>query len=259
MNQESRLRHLALAPLGAVGRVDSITMRITASIRLGLMVDGEQLPSETELANKLQVSTVSLRESLSQLRAMGLIETRRGRNGGSFVRYRPDASPEAVTRTLSNLSTTEWRDLGEEHLAVSGRISWLAARRASASDIDRLFGLVNELPAARTVVDRQRADSRFHIGLAVVAQSERLTNAEVRLQNNTIELVWATPALPMDPTRVANEHKAIVKAVASHDQEAARREAEGHVRRNMQRIIQLSLEALSQDAPQLVRGEGVTA
>src|SRR6266576_1204176 len=73
-------------PLDTGGRADTVTRRLAQAIRLGLLLDGERLPAESQLAGQLGVSTVTLREALATLRTMGLVETRRGRGGGSFVR-----------------------------------------------------------------------------------------------------------------------------------------------------------------------------
>ena len=64
-------------------------LRVGQAIQLGLLTDGEQLPPETEFAAQLGVSAMTLREALAMLRQQGLVETRRGRTGGTFVR-RPD-------------------------------------------------------------------------------------------------------------------------------------------------------------------------
>lgn len=102
-----------LSPLAGSGpRTDAVVARISAAIGLGVISDGEQLPSEIDLATQLGVSTVTLREALAILREQGLVVTKRGRGGGSFVR----ASAEDVhTRSLAllqELTVEGLRDLG---------------------------------------------------------------------------------------------------------------------------------------------------
>ncbi|HEX9042935.1 MAG TPA: winged helix-turn-helix domain-containing protein, partial [Trebonia sp.] len=79
-----------ISPLAAAGRADEVVQRVSQAIQLGLFVDGEQLPPETDFAAQLGVSAMTLREALASLRQRGLVETRRGRTGGTFVR-RPAA------------------------------------------------------------------------------------------------------------------------------------------------------------------------
>src|SRR3954462_2891292 len=59
--------------------------RLAQAIRLGLETVGEQLPTERELAERLQVRRVTLREAIAALREAGFLESRRGRSGGTFV------------------------------------------------------------------------------------------------------------------------------------------------------------------------------
>uniref|UniRef100_UPI001CED0BE8 FadR/GntR family transcriptional regulator n=1 Tax=Streptomyces sp. NK15101 TaxID=2873261 RepID=UPI001CED0BE8 len=84
-------------PVDTRARVDTVVRRIGDAIELGLLADGEQLPGETELAGQLGVSTVTLREALMALRQQGLVTTRRGRGGGSFVTL-PDNPPQERLR-----------------------------------------------------------------------------------------------------------------------------------------------------------------
>ncbi len=75
--------------------------RITEAIHLGLLDDGERLPVEVDLAAQFGVAPMTVREALATLREQELVETRRGRSGGSFVR-RPEGPPvEALTVAAS--------------------------------------------------------------------------------------------------------------------------------------------------------------
>src|SRR3954452_988906 len=72
--------------------------RLAQSIRLGVLAGGEQLPPERELAETFGVSRVTLREAIGALRAAGLIESRRGRGGGTFVVSPPASRPRTGRR-----------------------------------------------------------------------------------------------------------------------------------------------------------------
>jgi DNA-binding FadR family transcriptional regulator len=60
-------------------------------ITMGLHLPGERLPSEADLCARFAVSRPTLREALGRLSARGLIQTRRGAQGGTFV-VRPSLS-----------------------------------------------------------------------------------------------------------------------------------------------------------------------
>ena len=89
------------APLDEGGRAGTVARRLAQAITLGLLLDGERLPAETQLASQFGVSPVTLREALAELREAGLVETRRGRRGGSFI-HAPDGVQAAqLTGQLS--------------------------------------------------------------------------------------------------------------------------------------------------------------
>ena len=241
-----------ISPLAAAGRAEEVVQRVSQAIQLGLFVDGEQLPPETEFATQLGVSAMTLREALATLRQQGLVETRRGRTGGTFVR-RPSSPPVAVLRErLRGMTTSSLRDLVDEQFAVSGAAAKLAAARASGADVRRLYTLVRQLSVASTLGSRIRADSRFHIEVAQASQSERLTRLEVELQTQLAELLWLPPD-PADPAEateatelidhaaVSAEHRAIADAIAAEDGDTARMLAEQHVERNLRRLTALRL------------------
>ncbi len=123
-------RALALiSPLGAAGRADEVVRRVGVAIKLGLFAEGAQLPPETEFAAQLGVSAMTLREALGTLRQHGLVETRRGRTGGTFVRWPTTPAASVLSDRLRSLTDPALRDLIDEQFAVSGGAARLAAAR----------------------------------------------------------------------------------------------------------------------------------
>src|SRR3954447_24100333 len=131
-------RSAMFALLGQVGRAEAVAVRLADAITLGLLADEEQLPSEADLAAQFGVSTVTVREALVALRQQGLVETRRGRGGGSFVQAPADLSPASWQERLRVVSLSDLRDVGDHYLAIAGTAAKLAAERSSPEDIERL-------------------------------------------------------------------------------------------------------------------------
>ncbi|HPE12788.1 MAG: FadR family transcriptional regulator [Actinobacteria bacterium] len=239
MSNESALaRSTVLAPLGRGGRAEEVVQRISESISLGLLVDGEQLPSETDLSAMLGVSTVTLREALASLRQQGLIETRRGRNGGSFVRSAAGPTKAALERRLAAFTVSQLRDAGDELTAISGAAARLASSRASNDSIRRLSVLAQRLLTANGAAQRARTDSRFHIEVAVAATSERLTRHEAALQAELGSLLWWPDSTDLQVEQAVAEHVAIAQAIHREDAALARDLAQQHVNGNTQRLIE---------------------
>jgi GntR family transcriptional repressor for pyruvate dehydrogenase complex len=227
-------------PLDAAGRADAVARRLTQAIRLGLLADGERLPAEASLARQLGVSPVTLREALSALRELGLVETRRGRGGGSFVRAPVDQDQARLERPLRLLSLHELQDIGDHRAAVAGAAARLAAQRAVPADIAALREHAARLTTAATLAQRRRADARIHIEVAATAQSPRLTREEMRLWSEIGDLVWL-PMAGEHAAAAAAEHDSLISAIERGEAGLARDLAERHVAAETARLLELRL------------------
>lgn len=230
----SSTRHSVLAPLDPHGRVAEVERRLAEAIDVGVFGEGEQLPSESELSARLGVATVTLREALAGLRRTGLVETRRGRHGGTFVRGRSDAR---LLDRLAALSVDELRDLADHRTAVAATVAELAAVRASEPDLERLEEHVERLAGATGAVERRAADERFHVELAATTRSLRLTRAEMELQAEAGPLVW----LVADPARALADHRGVLAAVRARRPRAARERMTAHLAAELDALIALHL------------------
>jgi GntR family transcriptional repressor for pyruvate dehydrogenase complex len=233
-------RQAVLAPLDRRGRVAEVERRLADAIRVGVFGDGDQLPSEAELAAQLGVATVTLREALVGLRRTGLVQTRRGRNGGTFVHAPADAAHARLVERLAELSVDDLRDLADHRAAIGGEAAALAAERASGADLDRLAQHVERLARAVTDAERRAADARFHVELAATTRSLRLTRAEMELQTEAGALVWLASG-PAGHERALAAHRAVLAAVTARDSGAARARMAAHIEAEMTAVVALHL------------------
>ena len=223
-------RRAVFAPLDdGAGRSEAVVRRLGSAIALGIIVDGEQLPSETELAASLNVATVTLRDALSELRARGLVSTRRGRGGGSFVCASEEALTELSIGRLREIGSTDLRELGDVRAAVGGAAARLAADRATAGEVARLREILARLAAATGGTEQRRIESRYYIDVAAAAQSLRLTMQEIELQAELGQLLWGTPRTAAELGRAVANHRQVVDAIEARDGELARRITEAHL------------------------------
>jgi GntR family transcriptional regulator, transcriptional repressor for pyruvate dehydrogenase complex len=229
-------------PLDSGVRSDVVARRLAEAIRLGLLLDGERLPTESRLAAQLGVSTVTAREALATLRSLGLVETKRGRSGGSFVRAPADHHAARLEAPLLRLSLHELRDIGDHRAAVASAAAMLAADRALEDDVNGLREHFERLRAATGLTERRRADARLHIEIAAAAQSPRLTREEISLWSQVGDLVWLPLSSEPEVASVIAEHAALIEAIAEQNAERARDLAQRHVGAETERLMNYRLE-----------------
>lgn len=236
------------APVDARGRAAEVTRRLGEAISMGLLPDGSPLPSESELAERMGIATVTVREALGSLRDDGLITTRRGRSGGSFVVAPGDGGRAALQARLLDIGLGELRDLVDHYAAINGMAAELAAERGDEDDVRRLRALAPLCRDAPSQTARRRGEANFHVEVAAVAQSARLTREEMALQGEVGLLLWISHEFAGSDGSRAGHHGELVDAIAGGDADAARRVAEAHVREmmNAARVLHHQARARSQ-------------
>jgi DNA-binding FadR family transcriptional regulator len=68
----------------------------------GQLKPGDKLPTEKELSSKFGVSIVTVREALRGLEAFGVIEKKRGRDGGVFISSNGNTVKDVVYTFLTS-------------------------------------------------------------------------------------------------------------------------------------------------------------
>jgi DNA-binding FadR family transcriptional regulator len=204
--------------------------RLLQAIRLGVAAPGERLPAERELAARLGVSRVTLREAIRAVADAGYVESRRGRYGGTFVAEDLPGLPRprrGVTPSGADIEDV----LTLRRVLESGAAQAAAERSLSPADRQHLRVRLTDVAevAAGEEAEYRRRDSRLHLAIAEVTASPSLTTAVADIRTKVNELLDAIPLLAANIEHSNEQHRAIVEAILSGDGPAARAAMDEHL------------------------------
>jgi DNA-binding FadR family transcriptional regulator len=238
-------REIVFSPVADGAVVEQTVRRLGEAIGLGLIEVGERLPPEAELASRLAIAPMTLREALRILREAGYLETRRGRGGGTFVRRSlPQQPAREARRHLARLTVEELSDLMDYRVAVSAAAVELAADRRSHDDLIALERLVEQMAELDAFAPYRRLDHRFHLAVASAARSPRLVAAETAIQVDLAKLLRLIPE-SAEMLHVSNEqHRQLLAAIRGRDAERARAVMQAHIRGTGDFLVGLRLGQL---------------
>jgi GntR family L-lactate dehydrogenase operon transcriptional regulator len=212
-------------PVRAGNAFEETVERLLQAIRLGVVGAGERLPSERELAERLGVSRVTLREAIRALSDAGYVESRRGRYGGTFVHDTLPGPPEPDGK----IDAVGLEDaLCLRYVLETGAAEMAAARSLSPADRRHLTGTLAEAASAH-LDDYRRKDSRLHLAIAEVTASGSLTTAMADARTRVNQLLDRIPLLPPNLEHSNAQHEAIVDAILAGDAPAARQAMAEHI------------------------------
>ena len=224
--------HLAdavLRPVRGHHAFEGCVEQLATAIRLGVYPVGTLLPPERELAERLAVSRATLREAIAALRQAGLVETRRGRGGGSTVTSRARSRFRGALSRASPATKAEWLDALEFRRVVEPGAAHLAASHdLSPADRARLATAEAAVHAAVGKRAHRQADSRLHLTIASMSGSARLQESVTSVQSSLDSMLGAIPALEPNIAHSHRQHRLICTAVLDGRPDRARKVMEDH-------------------------------
>ncbi|MGA6228061.1 FadR/GntR family transcriptional regulator [Streptomyces umbrinus] len=221
----------SLRPVRVTSAVDEVSDRLLTAIAVGDFLPGERLPAERELTQLLRVSRPTVREAVGRLQAVGVIEIRRGRNGGAFVRESwSESSAAAVRRTLLP-RWEEFEQLFDLRGLVEGMVAATAARRRRPEDLEPIREALDAYLSATTPREEQIADSAFHESICRATHNPQIATLSRDL------LTRISLGFPAEPWgkgershfhRASRDHRALYEAIAAGEPAKAEEIARDH-------------------------------
>lgn len=201
--------HDEAAPPG--NRVFQVVFKqLQERIRQGMWLPGDRLPSITQLAKDLDVSTASVREALRSLQSIGLLKIEHGR--GVFVTGPRSAS--TLSSDLQDINTDLIVALAETRRILEPELAAMAAERATNEELIQIQQLADDMEDdARRGVDFVEPDVEFHRLIAQAARNPVLYRMMESVNDLILESRKITAQEPGMTARAVRYHLLIAEAL----------------------------------------------
>lgn len=206
-------------------------------IHAGEVLPGARFPAERELAEKLAVSRVTLREAIKLLRSEGYVEVRRGAQGGAYVTNLQ--TPAEDWRRRMSQHSTAIDELFDYRVGVEMAAARFAAMRRDSNDLTAMEDAITSMGEAENRGMFRFFDSLFHEAVAAAAYSPRLIQA-VRQVRGEVFTPMDLLGIPTSPQDDAERHNGVLDAIRSADPALAAERMSDHLehtRAHLKRIL----------------------
>lgn len=208
---------------------DEAIIKIKEMIVSGEFGPGDRLPREPDLAERLGLSRNSLREAVKALSLIHVLDVRQG--DGTYV---TNLEPGMLMGIMEFVADFHRDDTVLQFLEVRRILEPVATAMAATtmkdSQIDELRANLDALGASPSVDELVASDLEFHRKIAEGSGNPVLCSLLYSLSGPTQRArVWRGLTQTGAVERTMAEHRAIVEAIASRQQEVARAWATVHV------------------------------
>lgn len=220
---------------------EEVAEAIYEMIRTGQLKPGDKLDSVQQLAENFNVGRSAIREALSALKAMGLIEMRQGE--GTYVRqFDPDQLKFPLSIVML-MNETDVMNLLEVRKIVETGAAAVAAKRRTEENLSEMKKALEDMKMACGNEEiGEKSDLDFHLAIAKATQNDIL----VKLLTEISELIQET----MRETRriwiysqettteeLYQEHLAVYEAILARNMHAAALAMQTHLE-NVEQVMQ---------------------
>ncbi len=208
----------ALRPIRQEKVYEAAMSQLVTLIEGGTVSPGDRLPTERELSDQLGISRASVRQALTGLAAMGLVESRPGY--GTFVTDRR----ADYTWQLDAASALE---ILESRRAIESGTARLAALRRTDEDLAHLCEIVDAMTEqVDEGVHPVDTDREFHRSIAVASHNSLLLRAMEAMVDQMSGPEWHRIKLwglsgEKQTRRIQDQHRLILDAIRARDEKRA--------------------------------------
>ncbi|HVV93367.1 MAG TPA: FCD domain-containing protein [Hyphomicrobiales bacterium] len=211
--------------------------QVRAALFRGELRPGDHLGSESELAQRLGVSRVPVRDAFRSLQAMGIVEVRRGAAGGARIAAgNPSRFAEALAVQFKLIGIT-LEELFESQTATETAAVRLAARHATATDFAVLEAILGRLAESRRDAARFTQEALAFHRAVVEASHNRALIAQSQALLEVLYQVLVPQTTPTLAARVLRKHCRLVDFIRAGDGDTASEAMAEHLEQVRRRVL----------------------
>jgi GntR family transcriptional repressor for pyruvate dehydrogenase complex len=218
----------SLTPVVRTTLTADICRKMVSQLIRGTWGEGEKIPAERELCQKLGVGRASLREALKALEIMGMIETRLG--DGTYVCKRSEFFSRPLLWAIASSSEADAHELIEARTVIEVELAGLAAKHATLENINELAANIDRMSKAKkNPQEFVQADVDFHLAIGRAASNSILMNALHLIRNLLQEWILSAASVQGVPEKACAQHRRVLLAIKNKDEFTARKEMRRHL------------------------------
>ncbi len=221
---------------------DMVYERLMSAVIAGEFAVNSRLPSEIELARRIDVSRPVLRTALQRLRDDGILRSRRG--SGNFVIRRPH---QAVLQLAQLNQIADIQNCFKFRVGIEGESAYYAAANQNDALLARIDDALAGLDgAAHSSSPGVGVDFDFHMAVARASGNPYFISSLDAIKDQFLFAISITHNLSLRRSKerlfaVQAEHHAIRDAIAQSDPERARQAMRNHLEHARQRLFESDL------------------
>lgn len=196
-------------------------------VKKGELKSGEKLPSERELADKLEVSRTSVREALKALTMIGLIESKHGE--GNFIKSNFENSLLEPLSIVFLLIGSKNEDIIELRRIIEPEAAGIAAKNITKSELRDLKEIMKELNNSLDAEICAQLDKKFHYKIAQASGNHLISTIMFSISSLIEKYIDSSRIHNINKKVVKLQHEEIYKALESRDSKKASEYVKKHL------------------------------
>lgn len=224
-------------PVTRVRSHEQVIGAIEDQIMSGALQVGDPLPSERELAARLQVSRAGVREAIRVLEAQGVVTANvgAGPDAGTFIAAMPSAALTRFLRLHVALSNFPMDDIVDTRIMLERHSATLAATRADELQLAAIRVPLSQMDRPGAPCEPfNDADTAFHVAIAEASGNRLVADMTVAirasLRKPILDAIRGVADWPALSGALQAEHHAIFAAIEQQDGPLAADLTERHIR-----------------------------
>ena len=223
-----------IAPITKSPLYEQVVERLRAFISGQNLQPGDRLLSERELAERLGVSRTSVRQALTALRVMGLVDIRHG--DGVYLQRVPEDLATTLASEVAN-AEVDHPMIWEVREGVEVQAARLAARRRAPEELENMRAALASME--RSIADGGEGidgDRLFHRAIVAATHNRMLARLVEQIAEAIDRTSEASLTLPGRAPVSLEAHRAILAAIDAGDEDAAAEAMRRHIKVSAERV-----------------------
>ena len=224
-----------MQPIERVSQTDMVVKELTKYFLSEAINEGDKLPTEMELCERLRVGRSTLREAIKALQVMGYVTIQPGR--GAFLQRKSLDLP--VHRILSWLGSrkAEVADIIEVRMQIEPFAARLAVERGNDEDIARIDAIRSEYeqtlasgPFTESIGEQLgELDARFHSAIGEATHNMLLVEINNLVIESFKEFRARSFKVESHAKNAVAPHRKIIASLQKRDAAGAQRDMKNHM------------------------------